>query len=418
MRRRVLGLTAVVAVTLFPVISLGASADWPQWRGPNRDGHSADTGSLKQWPSNGPRLVWKATGLGSGYATVSVARDRIFTMGDKEDANYVMAISPADGKTLWTTKVGRAGAPGWGGFAGPRCSPTVDGNLVFAVGQYGEVVCVDAATGEEVWRKDYIKDFGGQLPEWGYTGMPLADGDRVILVPGGEQGALVALNKNTGNLIWQSKELKESIHYSSPIVAQIGGVRQYVQLTAASVAGIATADGRLLWRAARKGSTAVIPTAIHQEDCVYVSSGYGTGCNLFRISSVDGKLSADQVYANKVMTNHHGAVVQVGDHLYGFSDNKGWTCQDFKTGEAVWQEKGKLGKGSLVYADGLLYLRAESDRGTVAIVEATPEGYRERGRFDPPDRSDKNSWPHPVVVGGRLYLRDQDVLLCYDVRAQ
>ena len=291
----------------------------------------------------------------------------------------------------------------------------MDGDLVFAVGQYGEVVCVDAATGKEVWRKDYTKDFGGQLPEWGYTGMPLVDGDQVILVPGGKQGALVALNKNTGKLIWQSKELTDSIHYSSPIIAEIGGVRQYVQLTDASVAGIAAADGRLLWRAPRQGSTAVIPTPIHHDGCVYVTSGYGAGCNLFKISSADGKFSAEQVYANKVMTNHHGGVVRVGDHLYGFSDNKGWTCQDFKTGKAVWQEKSKLGKGSLVYADGMLYLRAEAGKGTVAIIEATPEGYREQGRFDPPDRSDKNSWPHPVVVGGRLYLRDQDVLLCYDV---
>ena len=194
-------------------------------------------------------------------------------------------------------------------------------------------------------------------------------------------------------------------------------MRQYIQLTDASVAGVAAADGRLLWRAPRKGQTAVVPTPIYHDGCVYVTSGYGAGCNLFKISSDAGKFSAEQVYANKLMTNHHGGAVLVGEYVYGYSDNKGWTCQDFKTGKAVWQSK-HLGKGSLVYADGMLYLRAEAGTGAVALIEATPKAYREKSRFDQPDRSDKNSWPHPVVTGGRLYLRDQDVLLCYDVKGK
>ena len=418
MKQKFLFVTTIVVITSFSINVLGASGDWPQWRGPNRDGHSPDAGLLKQWPAGGPKLLWKAPGLGSGYTSVSAVGNRLFAMGDKDDASYVIAMNRTDGQPLWTAKVGKAGAPGWGGFAGPRCTPTVNGDLVFAVGQYGEVACVDAASGKEHWRKDYVKDFGGKLPEWGYCGMPLVDGDRVILVPGGQRGNLAALNKNTGELIWQSKEFTDSIHYSSPIVAEIGGVRQYIQLTDASVAGIAAADGRLLWRAARKGSTAVIPTPIYHDGHVYVSSGYGAGCNLFKITAADGKFSAVESYANKTMTNHHGGVVLVGKCLYGFSDNKGWTCQDFETGKTLWQEKGQLGKGSLVYADGMFYLRAEDGKGTVALIEATPEGYREKGRFDQPDRSDKNSWPHPVVAGGRLYLRDQDVLLCYDIEAK
>jgi outer membrane protein assembly factor BamB len=408
---------ALLLASLLPLAARAAD-DWPQWRGPNRDGHSPDTGLLKQWPKEGPRLVWKASGMGSGYASVSIVGDRIFTTGDQGDSNFLMALSRADGKPLWKTRLGRAGAPGWGGFAGPRCSPTVDGDLVIAVGQYGEVLCADAATGREVWRKDYVKDLGGELPEWGYAGMPLVDGDRVVLAPGGPKGALAAVEEATGKLVWQSAELTEGIHYSSPIVAEIGGVRQYIQLTDASVAGIAAADGRLLWGAPRRGQTAVIPTPIYRDAFVYVSSGYGVGCNLFKIDSTGGKFSAEQVYANKTMTNQHGGVILVGDHLYGHSDNKGWTCQDFKSGEMVWQEKSKLGKGSITFADGMLYLRAEADKGTVALIEASPAGYREAGRFDPPDRSDKNSWPHPVVVGGRLYIRDQDVLLCYEVRGQ
>lgn len=418
MKQKFLFVTVIVVTTSLSIGAFGATGDWPQWRGPQRDGRSPDAGLLKQWPAGGPKLLWKATGLGSGYTSVSVVGRRLFAMGDKDDASYVIAMNRADGQPLWTAKVGKAGAPGWGGFAGPRCTPTVDGDLVFAVGQYGEVACVDAASGKENWRKNYEKDFGGELPQWGYSGMPLVDGDRVILLPGGQRGNLAALNKTTGELIWQSKEFTDSIHYSSPIVAEIGGVRQYIQLTDASVAGIAAADGRLLWRAARKGSTAVIPTPIYHDGNVYVTSGYGAGCNLFKITAADGKLSAVESYSNKIMTNHHGGAVLVGKHLYGFSDSKGWTCQVFEAGKALWQDKGKLGKGSIVYADGMLYLRAEDGKGTVALIEATPEGYREKGRFDQPDRSDKNSWPHPVVAGGRLYLRDQDLLLCYDVEAK
>ena len=178
-----IGLT--IAPWISPPTALG---DWPQWRGPNRDGLSADTGLLKKWPEGGPKLAWKATGLGSGYAGVSVVGNRLFTMGDMGDANYVIAVNRADGKILWKTKVGKSGAPGWGGFAGPRCTPTVDDNRVFAVGQYGEVLCADAATGKEIWRKDYGKDFGGTVPEWGFCGMPVVDGDNVILIPGGKQG--------------------------------------------------------------------------------------------------------------------------------------------------------------------------------------------------------------------------------------
>lgn len=409
-------LSIVFALMILP--ALAAAADWPQWRGPNRDGHSPDKGLLKQWPKDGPKLLWKAKGLGLGYANVSVVGDIVYAMGDRGNQNFLIALGRTDGKELWATHVGKAGAPGWGGFAGPRCSPTIDSGRVYAVGQYGEVLCADAATGKELWRKDLVKDFGGQLPEWGYSGMALVDGDRVILAPGGSKGGLVAVDKKTGELVWQCKQLTDDIHYSSPIVAEIAGVRQYVQLTAASVVGIAAEDGKLLWQAECKGQTAVIPTPIYHDGLVYVTSGYGVGCHCFKITAENGKFSAKQVYANKIMTNQHGGVVLVGENLYGHSDNKGWTCQNLKTGEAVWQERRKAGKGSVTFADGMLYLRDESGKGTMVLIEATPEGFVEKGRFDPPDRSDKNSWAHPVVVNGQLFLRDMDVLLCYDVKGR
>jgi outer membrane protein assembly factor BamB len=395
-----------------------ASGDWPQWRGANHDGISTETGLLKEWPQGGPKLAWKVHGLGAGYSSVSIFGNRIYTAGDKGDQSFVQALNLDDGKPVWSAKLGKAGLLGNPEFEGPRATPTTDGAQVVAVSQWGDLVCFQTDTGKELWRKDYVRDFGGERPDWGYAESPLIDGDKVVITPGGSGGALVALNKQTGAVLWRSKEFTDPAHYSSIIIAEPGGVRQYIQLTAANVAGIAASDGKLLWKAPRKGSTAVIPTPVYDDGFVYVTSGYGAGCSLFKITCDSGKFSAAQVYANRVMVNHHGGVIKMGDYVYGYSDSKGWTCQDFKTGVAKWQEKQKLDKGSLVYADGHFYLRQEDKKGTVALIDASPEGYHEHGRFDQPDRSDKNSWPHPVVAGGKLYLRDQDVLLCYDVRAK
>jgi outer membrane protein assembly factor BamB len=395
-----------------------AAHDWPQWRGPNRDDISSETGLLKKWPAGGPQLLWKASGLGDGYSSIATSGDDIFTMGDKGENSFVVALNRADGKVMWSAKVGRAGDPSGGEYTGPRCTPATDGKYVFALGQWGDFVCLDAATGKEEWRKHYGRDFGGKMPGWGFAESPLLDGEKIVMTPGGQRGAIVALNKNTGATLWQSKNFTDFAHYSSLIAAEIGGVRQYVQLTEASVAGVGADDGRLLWRAPRRGSTAVIPTPIYHDGLVYVTSGYGIGCNAFKVSAAAGKFTAVPAYANKVMVNHHGGVVRIGNYIYGHSDGKGWTCQDLKTGNAVWQEKNKLGKGSLTFADGCLYLRAEDGKGTVALIEATPDGFREEGHFDQPNRSDKNSWAHPVVSDGKLWLRDQDILLCYDVRAK
>jgi outer membrane protein assembly factor BamB len=411
-----LALSALLIQSLCP--SLAATlGDWPQWRGPNRDGLSVETGLLKEWPKEGPPLLWLATGLGVGYSGVSVVGQRVFTMGERGDANYALALNRSDGKILWSAKVGKAGAPGWGGFAGPRATPTFDDGFVFALGQYGEVICVEAEEGKEVWRRHLTADFGGPLPEWGFSESPLVDGDQVVLTPGGPRGTLVALNKKTGDLIWQCREWTDNAHYSSITLADIEGVRQFIQLTDASVAGVAPKDGKLLWKAARKGAIAVIPTPVCADGQVYVTSGYDIGCNLFKVAK-GSEFSASQVYANKVMINHHGGVVKLGDYVYGHSDGKGWTCQTFKSGEAVWQEKAKLGKGSVLYAEGHLYCREEAEKGVVALVQAIPSGFVEKSRFTPPGRSRKKSWPHPVIAGGQLYLRDQDVLACYDVRAK
>lgn len=392
------------------------AADWPQWRGPKRDGVSSETGLLKSWPSGGPSLAWQTAGLGGGYASVSVSDKRIYTMGDGPDMTLLIALEEATGKKLWAARVGRPG--GGGGYPGPRCTPTVDGERVYALGQYGDLICVETGTGKEIWRKDLLKDFAGKVMSgWGYSESPLVDGDKLILTPGGPQGTVIALDKKSGATFWRTKELTDPAGYSSVIVEEIGQVRQYIQITDSHVAGIEAQTGKVLWSASRRGRTAVIPTPIYHDQHVYVTSGYNVGCNLFKITPAGGTFTAQQVYANGDMVNHHGGVIRVGNHVYGYSDGDGWTCQEFKTGKVAWVNK-QLDKGSIVFADGHFYLRSESGRGTVALIEANPKAYIEKARFDQPKRSGNNSWAHPVIANGKLYLRDQDLLLCFDVTAK
>lgn len=408
-------------VQLFAAIALGFAAsanDWPQWLGAERDGISKEKGLLKAWPADGPGLAWKAEGLGLGYSGVAVAHGKIFTLGDLSDGNYVFALDEKSGKQLWSTKFGEAGAPGWGGFAGPRCTPTVDGDLLFVTGQYGDIGCFETRAGKAVWQKHLVKDFGGTRPEWGFSESPLVDGELVLFTPGGEQGTIIALNKKEGSLKWRTKGFTDAAHYSSIIIATIDGVKQYVQLTDASVVGIEPKSGQVLWKAPRKGQTAVISTPVYKDDLVFVTSGYGVGCNLFKVTKEGANFKAEQVYANKNLENHHGGVVLIGDNVYGHSEGKGWVCLDLKTGKIVWNEKEKAQKGSVCAADGMLYLRAEGGAGTVTLIEAGPQGYVEKGKFNQPSRSDKNSWPHPVVANGRLFLRDQGVLLCYNINGK
>ena len=241
-----LRLTIGCACALTLISTLCQADDWPQWRGPRRDGLSPETGLLQQWPQGGPALAWRATGLGEGFSSVSVVGDRIYTTGDKGDVCYVHGLNRADGKLLWSTPLGKAGAPGWGGFAGPRGTPTVDGDLLYVMGQYGELACLKTADGGKVWAKHLSKDFGGERPEWGYSESVLIDGDQAVCTPGGSKGAIVALDKRTGRLLWQTKDFTDPAHYSSLVCAEIAGVKQYVQLTADSVAGVSP-KGEVLW---------------------------------------------------------------------------------------------------------------------------------------------------------------------------
>jgi outer membrane protein assembly factor BamB len=414
------------SIRLFFVLLLSAplaaagpadTADWGTFRGPNRDGLSPDTGLLKDWPGGGPPLSWKTKGLGLGASSVVVTGDKVITMGDFDNACHLIAMSVSDGKRIWATEMGPTLVDAkW--LHGPRAVPSTDGSIVIATNPNGDVLCADVATGKEKWRKHLKKDFGGEVRAWHYSDSPLFDGDNVVFIPGGSRGTVLALKKATGDFVWQSAELKDKAEYTSLCPAEIGGKRQYILLTQETLAGISAADGKVLWQTPRKGATAVIPTPIYKDGLVFVTSGYGVGCNAFKITEAGGKFSIEEAYSGKQMKNHHGGVILVGDYLYGLDDPGTLKCLEFKTGKVVWENR-SVGKGSIAYADGHFVVRSEKKKGSeIALVEASSGGYKEHGRFEQPDQSGYSAWPHPVIIGGKLYLRDHDVLLCYDVKAK
>lgn len=582
--------------------------DWPQWRGPNRDGVSLETGLLREWPKDGPKVAWQVDSAGAGYSSLAVKDGRIITQGDLDGVEHVIAINAADGKTLWavqpepvvnqlTERLGKelqqldrnkdgsvdeqealqrfgwefnkydkaaggeaeprlkaratslfskldldkdgkltyaeagnllrdmferadaedkqadaaklavtraadalkqldkdgdgkisrkeaqgsglnrpfgridqkeAGAekadeqltaseleqffakvePGrdgvltqaelidlyvknapagngtlnpeelrvaFGGFRndrgdGPRGTPTIDGDKVYTEGGSGDVTCLDAATGKTIWYVNLPRDFGGGTPGWGYSESPLVVDHLVIVTPGGKNGTLVALDKETGKKVWSSGDVKEGAHYSSPVVAEIGGVRQIVQFARESVFGVSIDDGKFLWRYT---SPANCCAPIVDQDRVFASSSYGTGGGLAKITAADGKFLAEEVYFEKKMSCHHGGIVKIGNFMYSNGGGP-LMCMEFLTGKIMWQNR-SVGKGSLLAADGMLYVLSENHE--VALVDASPEEYQERGRFKIPAHG-RPAWAHPVVAGGRLYIRDQESLTAFNLRGQ
>lgn len=400
------------AVLVLSVARLRAE-DWPQWRGPLRDGVSRETGLLNAWPEGGPSRIWHSNLAGIGYAGLSVADGRLFTMGARNDTEYLLAFDSATGRELWAAEMGPVFRNSWGD--GPRGTPTAAGSRVYALGADGTLICASATDGAVQWTR-HMAQLGGKVPTWGYSESVLVDDGRVICTPGGAQGALAALDADDGRLLWRSTEFTDAAQYVSPLAILHGGLRQYLQLTLHKLASVAADDGRLVWSIDWPGRTAVIPTPIFSDGLVYATAGYNVGCKLLRIAP---EARPDELYANTVMVNHHGGVVLFEGHLYGYSDRHGWVCQNLLSGEAVWSERGALGKGSLVLADGKLYCLSERD-GVLVLADASPAGWTERARFTLQPQSEQRSrrggiWTHPVVSHGRLYLRDQELIYCYDV---
>ena len=401
-----------IAAILLTLSIPALASDWPQFRGPNRDDVSTETGLLKQWPAGGPKRVWLFENAGQGYSGFSVAAGKLFTIGTRDGKEILLALDAATGKELWVAPVGDVLSNGWGD--GPRGTPSVDADRVYALSGTGILVCAQAADGKVLWTKS-MADLGGKRPGWGFTESPLVDGKLVLATPGGDKGTMAAFDKMTGALVWQSADVTEGAQYSSIVPAVIGGKKQYVQLVMQTLFGVDAASGKLVWRSPWSGKTAVIPTPIVKGDEVFVSSGYGVGCKKVKVNGSE----ATDVFLNKDLENHHGGVILVGDYLYGHSKG-GWTCMAFGDGSVKWVEKSALGKGAVACADGMLYCLDEKT-GTVALVEASPAGWSEKGRFtlDPLTniRSPKGAiWTHPVIANGRLYLRDQNYIYAYDVK--
>lgn len=436
------------------------AADWPQWRGPNRDGKSADTGLLKQWPENGPPLAWKIDKLGGGDAGPAIAAGRIYVMSNRGDEEVVWALSEKDGSEVWVTPLGPAfqQQPSQG-REGPSCTPTVDGERLYVEGLGGNVACLQVRDGKIVWQRSLTADFGGRRPMWSFRESPLVDGDQVIVTPGGADAILVALNKLTGETVWKAK-MPDSpaggsgapgglsggrgdargpgsgrggpgggggsgAAYSSVIAIDIEGQRQYVQLLSNALVGFAASDGQFLWRydPVANGTGINCSTPIYHEGTVFASSAYNGGGALVRLSKeANGGVKAEEVYHIRDMQNQHGGMILLDAYLYGATGgNEGGAlmCLDFQTGKVLWDQRASVGrraKGSLALADGLLYYRMED--GTIVLIEPNPKQYTERSRFQQPDRTRLPAWSHPVVANGRLYVRDQDVLFCYDVKAK
>lgn len=385
-----------------------AGGEWPQWRGSNRDGVSGESGLLKQWPAEGPPLVWKTSVAGQGYSSLSMSGGRIFTQGARGDREFVIAIDVATGKLLWETVSGRRFGNNRGD--GPRGTPTLDGDRLYALGANGDLSCLEVSTGRKIWAVNLLEEFGGSNTRWGISESPLVLGDRVLVNAGGPDASIVALNKMDGSLIWKSQSDKAG--YSSAVPLEINGVTQAIFFTGIRALGVDVEDGRLLWEYQKVSNrTANIATPIVRGNRVFISSDYGTGCVLLELKSNGNGITAEEIYFNQNMKNHHSSSILVGDVLYGYSSAI-LTALRFDTGEVLWKNR-SVGKGSLVYAEGHLYCFSEN--GVVGLVEASPEGYREKGRFSIPQGA-LPSWSHPVVSDGRLYLRDQDDLYCFDIR--
>lgn len=382
--------------------------DWNQFRGPKRNAHSPDTGLLKQWPAGGPPLAWKATGIGAGFSSVCVAGNKVFTMGEADGKCLLVALNAADGKILWRLPVGGPYTEQQGG-QGPRSTPATDGTLVVAIAPTGEITCARVADGRTIWQKN-MKSLGGSMPGFGFVESPLIDGNLVLVSPG---GSVTALSKLNGQTVWQSKKLKGATDYSSLSIGELGKAKQYLVMTDKSAAGILATNGALLWEGDYPGDRAVVPTPVFHNGIAFIAAGYGVGCKAFKIDVAGGQVRFQEIYASKEFQIHHGGMVLVGEHVYGLHDQGTLRCIELATGKVVWQDR-SVGKGSILYADGHLICRGES--GGVSLVEANPAAYAEKGRFTPAERTGSKCWAHPAVSGGKLYLREQDALLCYTIK--
>jgi len=425
-----LALSAAAPAAEWTAPVAGADHDWPQWRGPNRDGQSLDKNLLKEWPKEGPPLVFTLTGLGQGQCAPAVVGGRLYTIGKLDNQAYAQAYDISTQKRLWETKFAA------GARDGEHATPTVDGQRVYVMGGLGDVAAFDADTGKILWQKSMAKEFNStlQLGHYGYSEGPLVDGDKLVITPGKADCAMVACNKETGEVLWKSTyphfwnaerpgdtgflgQGNDNAGYSSIVISEAAGVKQYINLTGRGLISVAASDGRFLWGYNRiaQGHTN-IPTPIVSGDYVFTSNGYGGGTGLLKLSKEGDGVKATQVYYGGEIQNHCGQYVLNDKYIYMGEGTYGGTpiCLDLLTGKIVWRAAHADGKGvaGVIAADGNLIFRYQSNE--VVLIEMTPKGYHAISSFVPPHKNEGLS--HPVIARGLLYLRDQGTLNCYDLR--
>lgn len=388
--------------------------DWPGFRGPQRDGISTEKGLLSSWPEAGPALAWTISEAGAGLSGCSIVNDRLFTMGQLKDGQYVLCFSVKDGKLLWSRKNGAEFLNSFGD--GPRCTPTVEGDFLYALGSLGDLQCLNVSDGSERWKLNILDTFGGDNINWGISESPLIVGDKLVVTPGGTGGTMIALDKTTGRPIWRARDpgssAVEPAGYASPLAISVGTMQQIVTFTSKGAIGVQAGDGKFLWRYNQMAnSTANCASPVYANNKILFSSDYGTGCALLDLKP-DG--TAAEVYFHKNFRNHHGGYLLLDQHVYGY-DSSALICMEWVTGKIKWKDR-SVGKGSVTYADGMLYVLSES--GIMGLVKAVPTGYQEVSRFKLKDLSGKATWVYPVVSNGKLYLRDQDRIWCYDIKAK
>lgn len=405
-------------------IGLGGAVqaqDFPQWRGANRDAIIRVEGANLDWNKQQPRLLWTFRAAGAGYSTPTIVGDVLYGQGaDTED--FAFALNANTGELIWRQALGEVFVMDRGN--GPRGSITVDGDRIYLMRGGGQLHCLSAKDGRMIWQKDMRKDFGGNIMsewDWGYCESPIVDGDRVICTPGGEGGVMAALDKRTGEVIWRTAEWPDISGYCSPIVVEIDGVRQYIQQVKKGVIGVEAMTGKVLWSGAfGTGIGPAIPTPIYDEarKIVYVTAEYGAGCAAFRVNKQGDRFQAEQLYANRTMSNYHGGVILRDGNVYGCSRAPGWLCQDITTGEARWRQRLKEpGSGAILCVNDRMLILDERT-GSITVAGISPDGWQEYGRMAIPERSKVESmdhmvWTHLSVAHGKLYQRDHDLIFCY-----
>ena len=415
----------VLMVSLLVMTGMSLEAqDWPQWRGPNREGVFKGANLNLDWTAKKPALLWTFRQAGAGFAAPTIVGTTLYCQGGADGSDFAFALDTQTGNVKWKQTLGGLSVPERGD--GPRGSVTVDGDRLYLIRGNGNLHCLSATEGKMLWQKDFEKEFGGKImSRWGFSESPLIDGNHVICSPGGSQGTVIALDKNTGDVVWRTKELTDAASHSSPIIVVVNGIRQYVVLTAKNVTGIAAKDGRLLWKVPIEGGarevSAVIPTPVFFDDMVYVTNGYEVGCIGIKLTTDGDNVKAETIYKNRDISSQHGGVVLINGYIYGYTESRTWACQNLKTGEMAWSERNTVtGKGAILGVNDRLLL-LDMQNGRSAVIAASPEGWKEFGSMDLPERTkivtqDNNVWTHPVVANDRFYIRDQDLLFCFNMK--